>query len=679
MSSLRDFLGTSLETGDEALILLRLMGRPFGKPFNPDIGEEPDDALRAFLHKGDEDLSAPFLSLIGKLLDPTFPPASADPGPLETLFQALEDTDRAAFAFQLVKLIESASAAVDADALRVLSRRFAPGPQIAGPALSAFWHLLLSQYSTKVVPDDEISVSRRTILDPAFINGPIVATALQRPFLFYGTIVPILFEAMRERDELKQALPALKSAMRAGFSALYREPVDHARRKSHLRLFASQLEELLASGTGKSTAEAALDGAARATLWLRPHKGPRRVHAMPFAELALLEAGMSRGRARAEQMSPRGRDRLEEILDRYVDPIRETIKRSMGDRVDPALATNFNPYFEGIYLRIWQSLLQRAGMKIEMKEHTWGAIVPKLLAGDLSFAIWNDYVGPEFLHDDRSIHRTNHPLLEYDYYPLVLRRDVLEDIISTDLPKNEVDASIAALTSGRPIPSARFQSYGALRGALRGLKLGLVGHSEIEEIAQRALGNGYGGRPMQSDKAVELLVDGGLDGAFLGGVQAAYLAQRFGHAVVTLTELERVTPMHLWFNGPTYEVREYPRVVRPLLHAWKVTCDIWKDATDGSKYPGDHEHLRRWILNVASRLNYGVSGSEWGMRTPISSWKMISKLATHHNRLLQPESVEIHRNLSQDEITKDATTGVVLHLVLNDLATDQPSAQQLGK
>jgi hypothetical protein len=58
---------------------------------------------------------------------------------------------------------------------------------------------------------------------------------------------------------------------------------------------------------------------------------------------------------------------------------------------------------------------------------------------------------------------------------------------------------------------------------------------------------------------------------------------------------------------------------------------------------------------------------------------MISKLATRHNRLLQPESVEIHRNLSQDEIAKDATTGVVLHLVLNDLATDQPSAQQLGK
>src|SRR4051812_28096392 len=112
MASLRDFLGTSIEASDETLILLRMMGRPFGRPFNLDTGEEPDHVLRAFLRdENAPDASAPFLTLVGKLLDPFFPGAEADPGPLESLFSRLDDGDRATFAYELVKVMDNVGVA----------------------------------------------------------------------------------------------------------------------------------------------------------------------------------------------------------------------------------------------------------------------------------------------------------------------------------------------------------------------------------------------------------------------------------------------------------------------------------------------------------------------------------------------------------------------------------------
>lgn len=678
MRSLREFLGTSIDVSDETLILLRLMGRPFGRPVNVDIGEEPADTLCSYLREasvtGEPGATTPFLDLIGKLLDPGFPPKIVDAGALETMFARLKSEDRAAFAFQLVRLIENSGAAVDSEIVRALNERFAPGPQITGPALSAFWHLLLSRYSVKVVPDDLIAVSRKTILDPAFIGGPIVATASQRPYLFFGTIVPILFGAIRERAADPRTLSTIPSAMRAGFSALYREPVDASRRLSHLRLFASQLEELLASGTGNTIIEAALDGAAHAACQARPNRGGKHPAAMPFAELAQLEAGASRGRARADQISSTRREALDQVLERYIAPIRKSLKQSKAEAIDPALVTNFIPYFEGTYLRIWQSLLQEAGLSIEMREHSWETVVPKLLEGELSFAIWNDYVPPQYAKGDSAIYRTNQPLLEYKNYPLVMRRDALERIIAQNLPREEANAIVGALTRNLPIPPSKFEICSELRAALRSHKLGLVENSEIEEVALRTLGKGFKRRPMESDQAVEALVNGQIDGAFVGGVQAYYLTQRFGHSVVTLTELQRSTHMHLWFNEPTFVKREYARFVRPLLQAWQATFDIWEDAHDPSTQ--GHRLLRDWILGLASQLNYGVSGSEWGMRTPLSSWKMISRLSRHHNDLRQPDEVLLQKALSAEEFKLDATAGAVKLVVLREAANDKHAEQR---
>lgn len=670
MNLLREFLGTSMTVDDETLILLRLMGRPFAKPINVDLGEGADDVLCIYLREAiNVDASTPFLNLIGKLLDPTYPPEAPDPGPLEAMFSRLEQHDRAAFAFQLIKLIEHAGAAVRPEVVRALNERFSPGPKIEGVTLSAFWHLLISRYSADVVRDEEIAVSRKTILDPAFCDGPVVATALQRPHLFFGMIVPILFEAIRSGDQKARYLPTIPPAMRAGFSALYREPREAPRRQSHMRLLSGQLEELMASGKGSFATEAALNGAAHAACQVRYRSGGAPRHSMPFAELALLEAGTSRGRARSNHISLGRRDGLSRILDTYVAPISAAIIASKADAVDPALVTNSIPYFEGIYLRIWQLLLQRAGLKVEMKEYRWGEVIPKLLEGELSFAVWNNYVAPQYVDEDAVVHRTEEPLLEYNSYPLVVRRDALERLLAQNLPEGDANALIGILTSDKPITPGKFKTCHGLRSALGTLKLGLVSNSDIEEIAHRALGDGFKGRAMESDKAVEELVDGRLDGAFLGGVQAYYLSQRFGSRTVTVTELQRTTHLHLWFNGRVYEDRKYPRFARPLLQAWRATCDIWDDAHDAPT-DGRQALLRDWILGIASELNYGVTAAGVGMRTPISSWKMISRLSKKHNVRHRPETVVLQKRLTEDEFRIDPSAGTVKRMHMKEAAND---------
>lgn len=671
MKALSAHLGTDLtDLDDETLILLRLLGRPFGRPMNSDLGEEPEDVILAYLKDNKSPperataVSAPFISLLDKLLAPPPLHPRKQPKPIESLLSGLPDDERAALAFSVVRLLDDSQIAIADSLLKKLARRFNPGPCLKGPALSVFWHLLVSRFSSDAIRDDEIAVCRKTILEPTFIEGPLVAAAKARPYLFFGTIVPIIFEALREKaPQVAQSLYSLRPAMKAGFAALYREGRSENRRRSYLQLLASQLEVLTAAGPFTSVAGAVLEGAASATNGFHARGGY-----MPFEDFALLESGYSRGRAHAESLKPTAKSKLDRLLDKYAEPIREAIKVYMAGSVDPVLATNLNPYSEGVYFLIWQDLLDRAGFKIELEQHDWASVVPNLYSGKLSFAIWNDYVPDQYAKDETPIFRSVHPLFKYRGYPFVVRRDVLERLAAKQLPKLDAGLLVRALTRRRPISAADFLHCVGLKDELRNLRLALVGNSEIQEVADTTLGNLEDSLPMTSDKAVGELIDGKLDGAFFGGIQAAYLTEHFGHSTVTLTTTERPTPVHIWFMGETYEPRQYPKTVQPLLCAWRMTRAIWKEASESThKGPSrDQERLHDWIMSLASRLNFGVGGDERGMRTPISSWKMLSKLSQDHNVLLQPKEVRLHKGLTPAEIEADPAQGEMIETPIKD-------------
>src|SRR4051812_36041849 len=103
MASLAEHLGTSLKgVDDETLLLLRLLGRRFGRPVNFDLGESVEDTLIDYLKEagGLEAASrtTPFIRLIGILLEGS-PPDSGLASPLVTLFEGLEEDERASVAF----------------------------------------------------------------------------------------------------------------------------------------------------------------------------------------------------------------------------------------------------------------------------------------------------------------------------------------------------------------------------------------------------------------------------------------------------------------------------------------------------------------------------------------------------------------------------------------------------
>ena len=129
--------------------------------------------------------------------------------------------------------------------------------------------------------------------------------------------------------------------------------------------------------------------------------------------------------------------------------------------------------------------------------------------------------------------------------------------------------------------------------------------------------------------------------------------------MITLTQLESPTPMHLWFDAKDYKKRGYQKMIRPLLHAWKATSEIWKHAEAVREDSTDHEYLRNWILSLASQLNYGVSGADEGMRTPISSWEMVAQLSAHHSVLMEPEDVVLHQPRTKAELRSNPDGGGV--------------------
>ena len=153
------------------------------------------------------------------------------------------------------------------------------------------------------------------------------------------------------------------------------------------------------------------------------------------------------------------------------------------------------------------------------------------------------------------------------------------------------------------------------------------------EVAVQCLGRDIEISPTTSDEAVEQLVDGKVAWAVLGGLQADYLRSRFAASTVTLLEMERPTPVHLWFQQKTFGARNYDEFVAPLLEAWKQTCLIWRDASKDSVRRAPD--LQRWIMNLAHELN-----ELGGLRTPISSFDDLCRLEQRHDTLHQPTHLE---------------------------------------
>ena len=649
MTTLNSYLGAELDNvSDETLILLRLLGRPFARPLNLQSGEDPEDVLRTYLLSANKreasgtQESAPFVGLIQMLLDRPAPDDAAGASPIVSLLEGLDEAARASLAFRVVKLLDaSPSIKVDGEALRRIVSKYAPDPQLSGSALSAFWHLLLSRFANEIISDDEIAVCRKAILDPAFINGPIIATARSRPFLFFGTVLPSVFEAVREGALKRNTWPALDAALRAGFLALYADSRNENRRGSHLRLLASQLEELVASCkmtelVENDVAEAVLNCAAQATAWLRSGESVPLTNRMPFADFALLEAGHSRGTFRASSDALGDRKTLDGTIEQtYVKPIRALVNK-MGNTVDRSLVTNLVPYAEGVFLEIWQVLMDLSGVAIEMKNIDRDKTVLDLKSGELSFAIWNDYIDKKYNIIGKTIMQTDKPLLTYNKWPLVIRRDILEKF--AELIDDEMESAllISALVDGAPIPLEKFVECIALKTLLRKVGIEFVAGTEMEDVVKNAFGLDaqfeQDDEEITSDNSVERLVDGEIGGAFLGGVQADYLTRHFGHTVVTLTEVERETPMHLWFDGDAFASRNYQPVIKPLMQGWKMTCKLLEDSKNSSD-------LCNWIHTRTSQLNFGVGSAQGGMRTPISSWKALMAIAGKHDTLTHPTKV----------------------------------------
>jgi hypothetical protein len=643
MSKLSDFLGADApQFSDEELVVLRLMGRAFGRSMNLNFGEQPADALLEYLRsraagtkKGACDAAVPFLNAIGTLIaDPgTEIPKAGDR--LEPHVRRMTDRRRASLAFEIIRLLDDAEIEVPETTIRELSSAFNPGPSLTGAPLSVYWHLVLSRFAVTAIPDHKIAVCREMVAADTFIAGPLATVASARPHLFFASVAPLVFEALR-MGELKEGdvVAPLKDAMREGFRGLYRSELAPARRQEQLKLLAGQIEVLLDAGGFEDVVESVVEGGALAThLGNAAYADPSQGAAdMPFAALALVESGQSRGRANAHQIKTKD---IEPILKEYVDPISYLVK----DSVDPSLATNLIPYSEGIYFLIWRELLEQAGVHVELKYKEWGRVVKSFLDGELSFAVWNRYAPESKQHRGITVRLTTEPLIEYRDYPLVVRRAALVEI-ARKLPADgpEQTLLVDALTTGKSIAFPLFQRAHRLIEALRAAGLSYVGDSEIQDVAISALGNDVNGRLLTSDDAVERLVDGTLAGAFLGAVQASYLNHRFGAEAVTLTVAPHPSRVDLWFNEKTYAGRDYSLLKDPLLEAWKETRRLWEHASDEANKDPARDRLRDWIASLAYSLNYGVGHDRSRMRTPIRGWMQLADLKDGHDEL-DPEKM----------------------------------------
>lgn len=653
MLQLGKFLGVGDgDLSDKSIILLRLLGRPFLHPIKFDLGEQPGDVLVAYLQQSSlkRDITAqqlaiePFLNLMVMLISEGATSSDRGEDTTDRLISELAPDERSIVAAGVIRVLEHAEISVERGALlETVTQRLNPLPPISEDMLGIYWHLMLSSFAQNALSDDDIPISRAMVTSKAFLEGPIFVLARTRPVLFIDFVVPIIFDALKKKtiDESK-AVEVMRLASPVAFRSMYsnRSSVATAHIPGSLRLLASQIEVLTETGQFRSVGDTIISGAASASNINRAMRktGRRKVvKAMPFDHIAEIESGISRGRARAAGNALVGhQDAVEEVLWHHADAVKHRWGNVRHLNIDPVVSTNLIPYAEGIYFIIWREILAKAGVTVELKQQPWGEVIDALVQDNLSFAIWNDFVEGSSELEGKSFNITSDPLLTYEGYPLVIRRDTCEELLQTIPPGLERKKAVRALATGNDLAWDTFVGCPDLREALRQKTIGVVHGSDIASVAKFALGGHLEAEePCSSDEAVERLINGKIDAAFLGGIQSSYLKSRFGVSTFTLTMVPRKTSVHFWFRHDDYVTRKYNILVPVLLEAWSQTVSLWRRIS-APKAEGVL-HLRRWVECLA----YDMSLQKHidSVRTPVLGWSNLDALAKRHDTLGRPEMV----------------------------------------
>lgn len=648
--SLEKFFG--VEDGplsEEAIILLRLLGRPFLRPYDVNAGEPPEAALVDYLRQAGRQkgrLSSrptdPFIRVIGTLIGLKAAGPIQDPIVAEVLGGiALRQT--ASLAVRLIRVVEESRLPVDRASLQATAARLNPTPLLDDASLAAYWKLLLSSFGRRHIADDQVPISMLAVQNPIFLRNALFPIASCRPSLFFNTVVPFLFSALSRASgpyaaptRRREVMDILKRAIPVAFVALEssRRNASISSPDQTIEMLSKLLQVYARSDRMATFANLFVQGAADATA-SAIHAAGLNGNGIPFSDLVAIEAGYSRGRYDASRRYCDSRSAtLDHVLDRLVDSMkadRQLIKE------DPFLATNTIPYSEGLYFRIWRELIGRVGIRLEMRAIPWNSVVDALVSDEISFAIWNDF-SPATWANQR-VKFSKSPLLVYDGYPLVIRRTVVERLLER-LPADEQESVIRVLVEGTAIPFNLFSQM-SLRANLHQLKIGYVGNSDFEAVAKLALEPNLSRRwsPVAystSDVAIEHLVDNEIDGAIVGALQASYLERHFPDAFVLITMIERTTPVSLWFKSENYQNRSYGTFVPLLFKAWQVTRDVWAKATAQGQRNLQGQLLRRWIENLALELNLSAHSDSGLLTTPIRDWKELKALKERHDVLCEP-------------------------------------------
>jgi hypothetical protein len=669
MKSLVEFLGIE-EAGLAEEALLRRLSPPLpGTGPGTDVAQS--NALLVSFFKqaeaaGGAVLAASatcILNLIEALMGER---ALGDGSALGEALGKLAPTDRVPIALRAIRILEDAKVALDPIALNAFVQRLHPA---AAPHMT-YWHVVLARFAQEVLRDEEILISAQAVVCEQFLAEPIERLARTRPLLFVNRIVPILFEALT-LHELKEVevCKVLRRTLPAAFRELeHSKQVTDARIHSTMRVLACHLQELTAADRCKEVAHTVMEAATTAHGELQLHLSSRPSRALASRNLAIIETGISQGRARAAaHWLERRKPQLEDVLTSYTRRVRAKLKSTRGTRVDPVLTTNLLPFSEGIYFLIWREILQRSGVMLSLREQPWGEVLPALLHEQLSFAIYNHVVPRGRQYRSVGMRVTVKPLLVYTGYPLVIRREVAERLCKS-LPPRESGLLQSVLASGKALSFEEFKTCQTLRERLRAHeRIGFIPNSDIQEAAREALGDIPDHEMvLGADEAVEQLVDSRIAAAFVGAVQASYLRRRFNASIVTLTNVPQETPVHLWFKSKTYGNRNYNRLVPVLLEAWRVTCRIWNEARKPSAE--SDMLLRRWIESLAGELN--LDSQRTGTpRTPISSWRELAELHAAHDNLYCPGQTKA-------VYVDDGTRNLILYKATKTLQHEVESARK---
>jgi hypothetical protein len=283
----------------------------------------------------------------------------------------------------------------------------------------------------------------------------------------------------------------------------------------------------------------------------------------------------------------------------------------------------------------------------------WKNVIPTLLQDSISFAIWNDHLPVSAKKDhDAVLHdpTRNVPLLTYSNYPLLVRRDVLDDII-VELPSDERERLSPVLLDGKLLSFEDFRKCAGLLQQLSARRVGFVAETDIADAA--ALAGLHSSKYdlnrdayLSTDRAVQLLVDGEISAAILGGLQESYLTRRFPNDLICLTQVPHQTKVRLWFNDKTYNER-YSEITPVLFSAWEATMRIWERVKKETKEPRQSSRfLSRWVESLALKTNIGVEVEGNISVTPIYNVTELVILSDNHDELGAPKNVGTHGDLT---------------------------------